>query len=391
GRHPARRARDSRHPLQPFRGDGVGGGDAEGPRQGTLPRRRGACSRGIGGVAFRSGQGSPAGAALCDQADRRGLERRRFHRTRGSRASAAGAHARRLALWRPGAGRKEYFRQGVDLRRHGRHGARGHRNRADGKLLRLRGEIRPRRLQASAARARFIVCLPTSPKTSTGGAWRAGLPGREPCGFPLRRSHPGDGGTRVSRSQYPARYDRNVARARTGGACGHYVRRAGAMDGRGRLAQSLKWIAALRVRRPASAAARGVADAKTARPRSRVARIMDRWSSLLAGKWPRGAGAVATGLIIFASAPYGAVKGDHIPGILAGLKEARDAIANAAGLRVTSIALVGNHHVSREEVLAAAGITGATALVFLDVDEMRQRLKGNPWIADATVLKLYPG
>jgi len=118
---------------------------------------------------------------------------------------------------------------------------------------------------------------------------------------------------------------------------------------------------------------------------------MDRWSSLLASKWPRGAGAVATGLIIFASATYGAVKGDHIPGILAGLKEARDAIANAAGLRVTSIVLVGNHHVSREEVLAAAGITGATALVFLDVDEMRQRLKGNPWIADATVFKLYPG
>ena len=42
-------------------------------------------------------------------------------------------------------------------------------------------------------------------------------------------------------------------------------------------------------------------------------------------------------------------------------------------------------------VLAAAGITGATALVFLDVDEVRQRLKGHPWIADATVLKLYPG
>src|SRR2546421_511270 len=30
-------------------------------------------------------------------------------------------------------------------------------------------------------------------------------------------------------------------------------------------------------------------------------------------------------------------------------------------------------------------------LVFLDVDEVRQRLKGHPWIADATVLKLYPG
>jgi cell division protein FtsQ len=163
------------------------------------------------------------------------------------------------------------------------------------------------------------------------------------------------------------------------------------MDGRGRLAQPLKWIAALRLRLPAGAAARGVADTKTARPKSRVARIMDRWSSLLESKWPRGAGVAASVLVVLASAGYGAVKGDHIPGIMAGLKDARDAVANAAGLRVTSVALAGNHHVSREEVLAAADITGATALVFLDVDEVRQRLKGHPWIADATVLKLYPG
>src|SRR3954467_4019308 len=144
------------------------------------------------------------------------------------------------------------------------------------------------------------------------------------------------------------------------------------MDGRGRFAQPLKWIAALRLRPPAGAAARGVADAKIARPRSRVARIMDRWSSLLESKWPRGAGVAASGLAILASLAYGAVKGDHIPHILAGLKDARDAIANTAGLRVKSVALAGNHHVSREEVLAAAGITPDTALVFLDVDEVRQ-------------------
>ena len=91
------------------------------------------------------------------------------------------------------------------------------------------------------------------------------------------------------------------------------------MDGRGRLAQPLKWIAALRLRLPAGAAARGIADAITARPKSRVARIMDRWSSWLESKWPRGAGIAASGLVIVASVAYGAVKGDHIPGIVAGL------------------------------------------------------------------------
>ena len=51
----------------------------------------------------------------------------------------------------------------------------------------------------------------------------------------------------------------------------------------------------------------------------------------------------------------------------------------------------GNRHVSREEVLAIAGVTGRTSLLFLDVETARERLKTNPWIADATVLKLYPG
>ena len=35
--------------------------------------------------------------------------------------------------------------------------------------------------------------------------------------------------------------------------------------------------------------------------------------------------------------------------------------------------------------------TGRTSLLFLDATEARARLKTNPWIAEATVLKLYPG
>jgi len=127
------------------------------------------------------------------------------------------------------------------------------------------------------------------------------------------------------------------------------------------------------------------------RPKSRIARVMDRWSSFLENKWPSGAGVAASAIVILASLAYGTVKGDHIPQLVAGLKDARDGIANAAGFRVVSIALVGNHHVKREDVIATAGITGTTSLLFLDVDQIRQRLKTHPWIADATVLKLYPG
>jgi cell division protein FtsQ len=94
--------------------------------------------------------------------------------------------------------------------------------------------------------------------------------------------------------------------------------------------------------------------------------------------------------VLLASLAYGIVKGDHLPTVAGLLKDARDLIANAAGLRIASVALTGNQHVSREEVLAIAGITGTNSLIFLDVERARERLKGNPWIADATVLKLYP-
>jgi cell division protein FtsQ len=127
------------------------------------------------------------------------------------------------------------------------------------------------------------------------------------------------------------------------------------------------------------------------RSRTRVILIMNRWSSLVDARWPRGIGVAATAIVILGSLAYGVVKGDHVASIVAAMRDARDGTANAAGFRIVSIALAGNHHVTREEVLATAGITGTTSLLFLDVGETRERLKTNPWIADATVLKLYPG
>jgi cell division protein FtsQ len=127
------------------------------------------------------------------------------------------------------------------------------------------------------------------------------------------------------------------------------------------------------------------------RPRYRFMQLMDRWSSLINTRWPRGIGVAGTVVVILASLAYGAVKGDHIPSIIEALKDARDGAGNAAGFRIVSVALAGQHHVSREEVLAAAGVTGSTSLLFLDVEQTRERLKTNPWIADASVLKLYPG
>jgi cell division protein FtsQ len=176
------------------------------------------------------------------------------------------------------------------------------------------------------------------------------------------------------------------------------------MDDRGRLAQPLTGNAHREERFAGGEAVRAVSgpthdysdhDTMSDEPRfpqrSRIAHVLDRWSLQLDRWMPPGAGLAAAGAVIAASLAYGAVKGDHIPTVLATMKDARDGVANAAGFRIVSVALAGNNHVSREEVLAGAGVTGTSSLVFLDVVEARERLKTNPWIADATVLKLYPG
>ena len=104
------------------------------------------------------------------------------------------------------------------------------------------------------------------------------------------------------------------------------------------------------------------------RPRYRFIQLMDRWSSLVNARWPRGVGTAGTVAVILASLAYGAVKGDHIPTVVEAFKDARDAAANAAGFRIASVALAGQHHLSREDVLAAAGVTDTTSLLFLDVE-----------------------
>jgi cell division protein FtsQ len=94
---------------------------------------------------------------------------------------------------------------------------------------------------------------------------------------------------------------------------------------------------------------------------------------------------------VLASAAFGAVRGGHLPVVAEQLRDMRDALANAAGFRIASIQFAGQHHLTPDEILNTAGITGRSSLLFLDAGDVRARLKANPWVADATVLKLYPG
>jgi cell division protein FtsQ len=117
---------------------------------------------------------------------------------------------------------------------------------------------------------------------------------------------------------------------------------------------------------------------------------LGRWAARIARLPPPGLGLAASALLIAATFGYGVMAGGHAPVVVDWFKDARDTAANALGFRIAAISLTGPKEVSREQILALAGVTGHASLLFLDADAARKNLLANPWIADAAVLKLYP-
>src|SRR6202140_1247074 len=103
------------------------------------------------------------------------------------------------------------------------------------------------------------------------------------------------------------------------------------------------------------------------------------------------AGTAASVLLLLGSAGLGVVKGGHLEQFIASVSDARNALANSAGFRITTVAINGRRQLSQDEVLATGGVNGRSSLLFLDAASVRDKLKANPWISEATVLKLYPG
>lgn len=121
----------------------------------------------------------------------------------------------------------------------------------------------------------------------------------------------------------------------------------------------------------------------------RFGRSLDRTADRLS-RLPRHVGAVASLLLIVGSAVYGAAKSDQAGKAINFFKDVRDGAATRAGFPITTVAITGEKHLSREEILAAAGVTRRSSLLFFDVADARARLLTNPWIAEATVQKLLP-
>ncbi|THD50449.1 MAG: cell division protein FtsQ/DivIB [Bradyrhizobium sp.] len=169
------------------------------------------------------------------------------------------------------------------------------------------------------------------------------------------------------------------------------------MDGGGRLARSKR---SPRPQTDLKAAALGAVvllrewlGAKRSPAKARLDRAEEppRLIALLERHLPRRAGTAATVLLLLGSAGFGVVRGGHLAEFTAGLSDARNALANSAGFRITTVAINGRRQLSQDEVLGAGGVNGRSSLLFLDAAVVRDKLKANPWISEATVQKLYPG
>jgi cell division protein FtsQ len=168
------------------------------------------------------------------------------------------------------------------------------------------------------------------------------------------------------------------------------------MDGAGRLARSQR---SPRPQADLKAAAIGAvillrerlglsrATVKSSRDREPPNRLI----VLLERYLPNRVGVVATALLLLGSAGFGIVKGGHLEEMTSALSDTRNAIANSAGFRIVTVAINGRKQLTQDEVLGIGGVNGRSSLLFLDAAAVRDKLKANPWIADATVLKFYPG
>ncbi|MDF0516137.1 cell division protein FtsQ/DivIB [Bradyrhizobium yuanmingense] len=144
-------------------------------------------------------------------------------------------------------------------------------------------------------------------------------------------------------------------------------------------------------REEARAAARDKAKAKAKvnaaverEPPPRLVALVERYL-------PRRVGLSMTVLLLIGSCGFGIVKGGHLQDFVTAVSDARNALANSAGFRITSVVINGRKQLTQDEILAIGGVSGRSSLLFLDAEAVRDKLKANPWIADATVLKLYPG
>lgn len=90
-----------------------------------------------------------------------------------------------------------------------------------------------------------------------------------------------------------------------------------------------------------------------------------------------------SGAFMAATLAYGVALGGHA-GAVAG------AASGALGFEIAAVDVAGNEETSEIDVLQALGLDVGTSLVTLDATAAREAVRALPWVADATIRKVYP-
>jgi len=158
-----------------------------------------------------------------------------------------------------------------------------------------------------------------------------------------------------------------------------------------------RWGLKLTSKRPPSAPSCCCASGfgfKRSRVQSRPEREQQphRLITLVERYFPHRAGVAATALMLLGSAGFGIVKGGHLDELASAFSDTRNALANSAGFRITAVAINGRKQLTQDEVLRdRPAVNAARRCLFLDAAAVRDRLKANPWIGEATVLEALSG
>lgn len=98
---------------------------------------------------------------------------------------------------------------------------------------------------------------------------------------------------------------------------------------------------------------------------------------------PRYANAALVLGLLCATGLYGSVLGGHVPTIV-------QAATAASGFALTTVNVAGNRQTSEIDILDAIGLNGHTSLIGFDAEAAREKIAMLPWVASATVRKVYP-
>jgi cell division protein FtsQ len=101
-----------------------------------------------------------------------------------------------------------------------------------------------------------------------------------------------------------------------------------------------------------------------------------------------------TPLLVFSligvSIGYGMLRGGAYADFIEQYGTPADIIARNIGFPISAVAITGQNGLTEAEILEASGINPKNSLAFLDVGQIRDRLRAVPLIKEASVRKLYP-